>query len=434
MPTTFLLLPPLDLDGGKLLEAVVPVPCLPTDILLEIFARTDPATLVRCAATSKNNLRRVADPTFLRRYDHLLDSRFVPSLLLGLYCIFLGDDDQLVRIIVPPGPDLVATPYRPLAEDTMLTLSDWKYIPIAACGNLLFAKDLYASPGLMEGRVIDTSSSRPQRYVSILAADIDYTSLVLLPDDHDEDNNLISFRLVALKLFTVPRSCQTRICAQIYWSRLRKWDWVQGRPMEVSPPGGSPFTWHDSETAVLRTGVANWLCKSNFSYHIISLIFGIDDAHADVIDLPPGCQAPWRDIEEFLLAPSAERKLLSLLVADGLKINVWTRTAANSTVTRCWERHLVIDVLDVAGELSQRWPLPQQVDPKARVKFERWFGERSGTAVLRIDRCGHFALNLATKKLQLLKEFSKTGDMWLLCGQEINPIPLLRKLQLLNIT
>ncbi|CAL4940921.1 unnamed protein product [Urochloa decumbens] len=435
MPTTLLLLPPLELDGGKLDAVVVPVSCLPTDILLEIFVRTDPATLVRCAATSKDHLRRVADPAFLRRYGHHLDSRFVPSLLLGLYCDDDDsddeDDDQLFRIMVPPGPAPAATtPCRSLGEDTVSTLMDWNYTPVTACAGLLFAKDLYTSPDLVKGRVIHTS--RPQRYyTSIPPADISSVSLVLLPEYYnDDENGLISFRLVAVNLVSSLR--QSRLCAQIFRSRPRKWDWVP--PMDVSLPGGSPYTWHDTQAAVRRTGggtVASWLCKSGISYHVVS--FHIDDAQADVIELPPGCQDHGRNSEELLLAPSEDRKRLTLLVADGLKINIWERTA-NSTTTSCWARQLVIDVLGVASELSQRWPLPRQVDPEARVKLERWFGERSGTAVLKIDRCGHFALNLATKKLQLLKEFSETVDMWILCGHEINPIPLLRKLQLLNIT
>ncbi|CAL4915860.1 unnamed protein product [Urochloa decumbens] len=439
MPTTFLLLPPLELDGGKLDAVLVPSPCLPTDILLQIFVRTDPATLVRCAATSKDHLRRVADPAFLRRYGHRLDSRFVPSLLLGLYCDDYDsddeDDDQLFRIMVPPGqPPAATTPCRSLGEDAVSALMDWNYAPATACAGLLFAKDLYTSPDLVKGRVIHTS--RPQRYyTSIPPADISSVSLVLLPEYYydDDENGLISFRLVAVNLSTVTSLRQSRLCAQIFRSRSGKWDWVP--PMDVSLPGGSPHTWHDTQATVLGSGArvaAYWLCKSGVSYHVVS--FHIDDAQADVIELPPGCQDRGRNSEELLLAPSEDRKRLTLLVADGLKINVWIWTrAANSTETGRWALHMVIDVLGAARELSQRWPLPRQVDPEARVKFERWFGERSGTAVLKVDRCGHFALNPATKKLQLLKEFSETVDMWVLCGHEISPIPLLRKLQLLNI-
>jgi len=59
---------------------------LPLDLLPEIAARSDPATLVRCAATCKELRRHIADPAFrasLRLRRHA-DQRFVrPSLLRG---------------------------------------------------------------------------------------------------------------------------------------------------------------------------------------------------------------------------------------------------------------------------------------------------------------------------------------------------------------
>ncbi|TVU37378.1 hypothetical protein EJB05_10689, partial [Eragrostis curvula] len=63
-----------------------PVASLPLDILLQIAARTDPVTLVRCAVTCRDVRRRAADdPAFFRRclrLRHAAD-RFVPPLLRG---------------------------------------------------------------------------------------------------------------------------------------------------------------------------------------------------------------------------------------------------------------------------------------------------------------------------------------------------------------
>ncbi|KAJ1280862.1 hypothetical protein BS78_04G264700 [Paspalum vaginatum] len=56
---------------------------LPLDIVLDIAARTDPATLVRCAATCRDLHARVADPGFQRGLRLRHADCFVPSLLRG---------------------------------------------------------------------------------------------------------------------------------------------------------------------------------------------------------------------------------------------------------------------------------------------------------------------------------------------------------------
>jgi hypothetical protein len=50
--------------------AVEPPPPIPVDLLLEILARVDVATVVRCAATSKTVRRAIlGDPTIGRRVE-----------------------------------------------------------------------------------------------------------------------------------------------------------------------------------------------------------------------------------------------------------------------------------------------------------------------------------------------------------------------------
>ncbi|TVU37373.1 hypothetical protein EJB05_10684, partial [Eragrostis curvula] len=61
-----------------------PMMSLPLDLLLEIAACSDPATLVRCAVTCRDMRRRVTDdPTFRGRLRLRHADRFVPSLLHG---------------------------------------------------------------------------------------------------------------------------------------------------------------------------------------------------------------------------------------------------------------------------------------------------------------------------------------------------------------
>ncbi|XP_025801799.1 uncharacterized protein LOC112881352 [Panicum hallii] len=56
---------------------------LPLDLVADIAARSDPVTLVRCAATCGDLRGRVADPGFRRRLRLRQADRFVPSLLRG---------------------------------------------------------------------------------------------------------------------------------------------------------------------------------------------------------------------------------------------------------------------------------------------------------------------------------------------------------------
>lgn len=70
---------------------------LPLDLLLEVAAHSDPATLVRCAATSKELRRHIADPAFRRRLHLRHAGRFVPSLLRGH--LQLGKHNAILRLV-----------------------------------------------------------------------------------------------------------------------------------------------------------------------------------------------------------------------------------------------------------------------------------------------------------------------------------------------
>ncbi|CAL5085278.1 unnamed protein product [Urochloa decumbens] len=67
---------------------------LPLDVMADIAARTDPVTLVRCAATCGDLRGRVADPAFRRRLRLRHADRFVFSLLRGH---LIGDKSDPVK-------------------------------------------------------------------------------------------------------------------------------------------------------------------------------------------------------------------------------------------------------------------------------------------------------------------------------------------------
>lgn len=72
-------------------------PPLPLDLVVEIAARSDPGTLVRCAAASKDLHRRIAgDPSLRSRLRLRHVDRFVPSLMRGHLVDTWGEDLGLV--------------------------------------------------------------------------------------------------------------------------------------------------------------------------------------------------------------------------------------------------------------------------------------------------------------------------------------------------
>ncbi|GJM85368.1 hypothetical protein PR202_ga01813 [Eleusine coracana subsp. coracana] len=76
-----------------------------------IFSRVDLITLLRCAAASKPLRRLITDPVF---HDHLrrnADSRFVPSLLVGIF--FPHSRDEARRFLRLPPSGAIATDTLP---------------------------------------------------------------------------------------------------------------------------------------------------------------------------------------------------------------------------------------------------------------------------------------------------------------------------------
>ncbi|CAN6374231.1 unnamed protein product [Urochloa humidicola] len=65
-------------------EEATTTPALPSDLVLEIAARSDAATLVRCAACCKPLRRDILNPSFIRRVYHRPGASVPPRLLAFL--------------------------------------------------------------------------------------------------------------------------------------------------------------------------------------------------------------------------------------------------------------------------------------------------------------------------------------------------------------
>ncbi|OEL23058.1 hypothetical protein BAE44_0015923 [Dichanthelium oligosanthes] len=85
---------------------------LPADVLLEIVARSDARTLVRCAALCKPLRRDILSPAFLRRVTSQENSaeRIVPPRLLGYLHTYAKEEEVPAALFSVVHPDPATVP------------------------------------------------------------------------------------------------------------------------------------------------------------------------------------------------------------------------------------------------------------------------------------------------------------------------------------
>ncbi|KAM0887452.1 hypothetical protein ACQ4PT_029028 [Festuca glaucescens] len=134
---------------------------LPADLLLEIIARSDTSTLVRCAATSRVLRSDILDPSFINRDTRRKGGGIVPQRFLA--CLNTYDDTNpapappplsLVRSITATAVlfvDDYMSPYMSHFVDDLLG----ERIPVMSCGGLVLLRHRYASEKLSSMCVYD---------------------------------------------------------------------------------------------------------------------------------------------------------------------------------------------------------------------------------------------------------------------------------------
>ncbi|CAN6339779.1 unnamed protein product [Urochloa humidicola] len=226
------------------MEDDAPSAALPVDLVLEIVARSDPATLIRCAATSKALRLGAASPAFhcgLRlRHAAGEGARFLPALLRGFFHQRRrraeGEDPRFVDPRLPrgaPSPE----PFRSfLSEYTDLFEF---YAPAAARGGLVALRS--SSPDdEEEPRARCSSMGVCEPMAGLLEffrpPGISAQSHVLLTDGCDGIG--CHFRLLAANLHSPPADDRAACCClqtQAYSSDAGAWGpitetWVLGLP------------------------------------------------------------------------------------------------------------------------------------------------------------------------------------------------------------
>ncbi|KAJ1260382.1 hypothetical protein BS78_10G227600 [Paspalum vaginatum] len=312
-------------------------PDLPVEILIDIFARLDPVTLVRSAATSKLLRRHMTDPAFLRLIRGRRASGgggFVPSLLVGVF--FFHHAHKASRFAPLP-------PYGTLKLSLPLPL-----------------------PPTAGSTVVDLCVGSPVtgRYVLVPPTTLHVRSHVLLAGSID---GFSPFRL-----FVLGRAART--------------------PTFSSMTGA----WGPEPAVVIR-GVAHWLHLyddddgSSQRYGVLSIRVGTGQATA--AEVPQRCLR-WRRravAEELLLVRTADGRL-GLLVAETMGIAMWTLSEEGSTSTAAsWARRVVVEGTRIERSVEPHCHPLVCVDTKLE-----WFGEASGTVLFQMNYTGMLLLNLQT--------------------------------------
>ncbi|KAK3153442.1 hypothetical protein QOZ80_2BG0172800 [Eleusine coracana subsp. coracana] len=164
---------------------------LPTEIVLEIVDRCDPATLIVCAATCRLLHRHILNPAFIAKLQHAASSRrFASSSLLGLfYRHYKGQPSSsrppsFTPMMSTPGI-VVRSPFDPDVFDS--------YTPVESRGGLLVLRDSALFTEHANICIYDTITGKrtivpppevhQQSYALLLSPDNDTTFLRLIVVD-----------------------------------------------------------------------------------------------------------------------------------------------------------------------------------------------------------------------------------------------------------
>ncbi|KAF8670377.1 hypothetical protein HU200_050679 [Digitaria exilis] len=394
-------------------------PPLPLDILLEIAARSDPATLIRCAATCRD--MRPDDPAATFRFRLRLrhtGGRFVLPLLRGHLTgptyrptpWLLGgeetsryDDHQylldttaamatkLTRLVFPPPP--------PHGEPNKET---FEFEPLDSRGGLvLLALTTTTSSDntyRRHLRVCDPVTRHSHTFPLAGTPLSSYgCSYVLFVGGESGGAGQPSFRVLEASLDVLCLRIQT------YSSEHGAW----GPRTSVPTPGLDDvgYDYHlaaDSKPLVVGD-VVHWLYLTPSSTHVIMLHVGATSARAKVTTLPasfprapysPRYTSDWsyggrrRKHYSYLLATATPGGTPVVLVADDEKVTAWPQYKGS----KIWKQR-PWTVIDSVGELPAT-----TISRSVRVKLE-CFAETSGAVLIRIYDRGFFWLDLQSKAI-----------------------------------
>ncbi|TVU00372.1 hypothetical protein EJB05_54193, partial [Eragrostis curvula] len=353
-------------------------PPLPLDLVLEIATRSDPTTLVRCAATCKDVRRRITDQAFhgsLRL--HHADGCLVPSLLRGhlvwntVRDLLLIDNATKHATKLPLGTACWPRPKVLAARDGLILI-----ITIGSKEHRLYV----FSP--TKGHIQFVPHQRYDGQYVLLAGD----------DDDNVNRSCRSFRVVKVK--SVSWNGNRRVLQfQPFFSEDGRW----GRSVKVPIPyvHGGWFRLHP----LVTNGALHWLCRSDKLYYIVKL--HVESAMVTTTELPMSFHQEYGSTaaarKQLLLAtkPSvAGSRRLCVFAADSDKISVWAQSERDpSRWTRQPQMEIKRELITLFG-----WD-DRLVQERMRTVRLEWFSDRSGSMLFDVPGEGCYMLDVRSKKI-----------------------------------
>ncbi|KAM0888565.1 hypothetical protein ACQ4PT_028261 [Festuca glaucescens] len=355
--------------------APAPAPASPI-VVLEIVARSDVSTLVRCAALCKSLRRRILSPAFLRRVTCRAD-RIVPPCLLGYLHTYDDEEAQpsaLFSLVhpstVPAAVSFSDKHLTPFLSGSAAYCLLGRYRPVTSRGGLVVLRRRSINRRKRSERRSDmcvydpmtgkrTFFSDPpdigkghyypqpisEMYVLLTAADGIGCSFILFVGDFSGFHD----------------SCRTIRAQTMSSDSGGTWAPITYKNDLVSPWWSLD---QDRDAVVLRGGVICWLGNRD---HVLT--YEVSTSKPGSVKLPVTDSR----VSQLHLGKSPEGRL-RLLVADGFLVSVWLLLSSGNA----WELSTVMDMEDQLRLLDPEIP-PGPVFLKFRSS-----GERSGAALLRV--------------------------------------------------
>ncbi|RLM98232.1 hypothetical protein C2845_PM06G13210 [Panicum miliaceum] len=357
---------------------------LPLDLVLEVAARSDPATLVRCATASKDLRRRVADPAFRGRLRLRLRhaDRFVPSLMRGHLVETRGQDQHLVDYAT--GEGAATGCFVPSGGETPRL-----HEPMAA-------RDASSE---VELRVCNPVTGRSQTVPRGPRFHGQYVLLV-----GDSEGGTVGRPFQVLKVTSVLSKRSGRRCLQIQTFSSVHGTWSPRVRIGTPNVHGGWLR----RTPLVANGAVHWLCRSDTSYYIFKLDVGAASAAAQVTatKLPASFHAAYGSAaagrKHILLATKPTcRNLCVLVTDDDTMISIWSQSGCSPA--RWGERPEAVIKIDGMMTFTRwvgnaKFQFQIQEASKGKVRLE-WFAERSGVVLISAAGSRYFWLDLRSREI-----------------------------------
>ncbi|CAD6216776.1 unnamed protein product [Miscanthus lutarioriparius] len=374
--------------------------CLPLDVIVEIAARSDAATLVRCAATCRGSRRRVAEDPNLRARLRLRDTgRFLLPLLRGhLAGMDTHDDDGNEKtdlyLVATTAADTTRLVRATFAETETLRRDA---VPVDSRGGLVLV------------RATATSQAHPwqRQHDQLLVCNPATRRRQDLPPEP-------AFPPHAGQSTEVKNPYYRRLMVHTFSSEHGAWSPLT----EIPTPNihGRYICWASRRNVLVVGDVVHWLYLTDVGSYVLML--HVRAARVSETALPasfPRGDAPGR--RSYLLATDSAGGSPVVLVADAENKNIRAWEQCKRTKTKLWkarpqvviEREAILGFNDEVKEAVLRCndDMVKIFGREGGTRRTRtmcgpellWFGERSGAVLLETHGCCLLWMGLHPKKI-----------------------------------